>query len=149
METKMEGGKKVNATKKRVFLINVPSRRGKGGKILPRGLLHAGSSIERSGHSAKIYDPYLDDENLTNLDNGDFGILDGILEEYRRFWGNRIFLRAYKKNIPSREFFSFSEYGTGTGSGSFYGPVPAWRTSRIILRMRHCNVYQKNFPKNS
>lgn len=79
----MEGGKKVNTTKKRVLLINVPSRRGKGGKILPLGLLYAGSSIERSGHSAKIYDPYLDDENLTNLDNGDFGILDGILEEYR------------------------------------------------------------------
>lgn len=73
----------MNYGKKRVLLINVPSRRGKGGKMLPLGLLYAGSSIERCGHSVKIYDPYLNDENLTRLDNGDYQTLDGILEEYR------------------------------------------------------------------
>ena len=65
-----------------ILLINIPSRRGKGGKTLPMGLLYAGSIIERCGHSVKIYDPYLTDENLTKLDNGDYTELDGILEDY-------------------------------------------------------------------
>lgn len=68
---------------KRILFINVPSRRGKGGKVLPMGLLYAGSIIERCGHVAKIYDPYLNDENLTKLDNGDYTELDAIMEEYR------------------------------------------------------------------
>lgn len=73
----------MNNSVKRILLINVPSRRGKGGKMLPMGLLYAGSIIERCGHSVKIYDPYLNDENLTKLDNGDYLELDGILEDYR------------------------------------------------------------------
>jgi len=72
----------VNNSKKRILLINVPSRRGRGGMTLPIGLLYAGSIIERCGHIAKIYDPYLNDENLTKLDNGDYTDLDWILEEY-------------------------------------------------------------------
>jgi radical SAM superfamily enzyme YgiQ (UPF0313 family) len=72
----------VNKSQKRVLLINVPSRRGKGGIMLPLGLLYAGSIIERSGHSARIYDPYLNDENLIKLENGNFSELDTILEEY-------------------------------------------------------------------
>jgi len=72
----------VNISVKRILLINVPSRRGKGGKMLPMGLLYAGSIIERCGHSVKIYDPYLNDENLTKLDNGDYLELEKILEDY-------------------------------------------------------------------
>jgi len=72
----------VNNSKKRILLINVPSRRVSGNET-PLGLLYAGSIIERCGHSVKIYDPYLNDENLTKLDNGDYTALDGILEEYR------------------------------------------------------------------
>jgi len=51
--------------------------------MVPMGLLYAGSIIERCGHNAKIYDPYLNDENLTKLDNGDYSELDRILEEYQ------------------------------------------------------------------
>lgn len=72
----------MNNSVKRILLINVPSRRGKGGKMLPMGLLYAGSIIERFGHGVKIYDPYLNDENLTKLDNGNYLELDGLLEEY-------------------------------------------------------------------
>ena len=72
----------VNNSKKRFLFINVPSRRGRGGKTIPLGLLYAGSIVERCGHSAKIYDPYLSDDNLLNLDNGDYSALDEILEEY-------------------------------------------------------------------
>jgi anaerobic magnesium-protoporphyrin IX monomethyl ester cyclase len=72
----------VNNSKKRILLINVPSRRVSGNEI-PLGLLYAGSIIERCGHIAKIYDPYLTDENLTKLDNGNYTQLDGILEDYR------------------------------------------------------------------
>jgi len=72
----------VNISIKRILLINVPSRRGKGGKMLPMGLFYAGSIIERCGHSVKIYDPYLNDENLTKLDNGDYLELEKILEDY-------------------------------------------------------------------
>jgi len=73
----------VNESVKRILLINVPSRRGRGGKILPLGLMYAGSSIERCGHSAKIYDPYILDEDLTRMDTGDYATLDAILTEYR------------------------------------------------------------------
>ncbi len=72
----------LNNLNKRILLINVPSRRGRGGKTLPLGLLYAGSIIERCGHIAKIYDPYLNDENLTKLDSGDYTELGGILEEF-------------------------------------------------------------------
>jgi radical SAM superfamily enzyme YgiQ (UPF0313 family) len=68
---------------KRVLFINIPSRRGKGGKVLPLGLVYAGSIVERQGHSAKIYDPYLHDENLTKLDSGDYSELDAVLDEFR------------------------------------------------------------------
>lgn len=75
--------KNVNKSVKKILLINVPSRIGKGGKMLPLGLLYAGSVIERCGHSVKIYDPYLNDENLTKLDNGDYLELNGILDDYQ------------------------------------------------------------------
>ncbi|MGD1004214.1 MAG: radical SAM protein [Methanoregulaceae archaeon] len=68
--------------KKRVLLINVPSRRGKSGLMVPMGLLYVGGILERAGHSTKIYDPHLNDENLTLFDRGDYSVLDEILEKY-------------------------------------------------------------------
>ena len=65
-----------------ILLINVPSRRGKGGFTLPLGLIYVGAIIERSGHNAKIYDPYLDDVELRDLDNN-FDTLDKIIEYYK------------------------------------------------------------------
>jgi anaerobic magnesium-protoporphyrin IX monomethyl ester cyclase len=44
-----------------VLLVNVPSRKGEGGFMLPLGLLYAGAIIERCGHKAKIVDMYLTD----------------------------------------------------------------------------------------
>ena len=44
-----------------VLLVNVPSRKGKAGFMLPLGLLYVGAIIERSGHRAKIVDLYLND----------------------------------------------------------------------------------------
>jgi radical SAM superfamily enzyme YgiQ (UPF0313 family) len=46
------------------------------------GLLYAGSIIERCGHSVKIYDPYINDENLTHLDCGNYSELDEILNDF-------------------------------------------------------------------
>lgn len=72
----------VENLKKRILFINVPSRRGKGGKVLPLGLLYAGSIVERCGHSVKIFDPYLNDENLIKLDSGDYSELDALLDDF-------------------------------------------------------------------
>lgn len=47
-----------------VLLVNVPSRRGKGGRCLPLGLLYVGAIIERCGHKVRIFDPYLHDVEL-------------------------------------------------------------------------------------
>ena len=69
--------------KKRILLINVPSRRGRGGKMLPLGLLYAGSIIERCGYPVKIYDPLIDDNCLTRLDKGDLSELDRIIGEFK------------------------------------------------------------------
>lgn len=68
---------------KRVLLINVPSRRGKSGRMVPMGLLYVGGILERAGHSAKVYDPHLDDENLERFDRGDFADLDELIVSYR------------------------------------------------------------------
>ena len=42
-----------------ILLINVPSRKGVSGKMLPLGLLQVGAIIENEGHSAKILDQYI------------------------------------------------------------------------------------------
>jgi radical SAM superfamily enzyme YgiQ (UPF0313 family) len=47
-----------------ILLVNVPSRRGKGGFTLPLGLLYVGGIVERCGHRARIFDPYLYDADL-------------------------------------------------------------------------------------
>ena len=67
---------------KHCLLIDVPSRKGKGGKDAPLGLLYVGGIIERCGHIVKIYDPWLNDNNLTRLDRGDYTELDVILKEF-------------------------------------------------------------------
>jgi radical SAM superfamily enzyme YgiQ (UPF0313 family) len=72
----------VDSSEKRILFINTPSRRQRNGGEIPLGLIYAGSIIERCGHNAKIYDPYLNDEELKRFDNGDYSELDGILEEY-------------------------------------------------------------------
>lgn len=47
-----------------ILLVNVPSRSGKGGVMLPLGLLYVGGAIERCGHKARILDLYLDGADL-------------------------------------------------------------------------------------
>ena len=55
-----------------ILLLNVPSRSGIGGKFVPLGLLYLGSIIERCGHSCELIDPYNEDPNLVEFDNGNY-----------------------------------------------------------------------------
>lgn len=62
-----------------VLLVNVPSRKGKSGFMLPLGLLYAGAIIERCGHRVRIFDPYL--HELEFRKRG-IEIIEGIIEEF-------------------------------------------------------------------
>ncbi len=62
-----------------VLLVNVPSRRGKGGFTLPLGLLYVGAIVERCGHKVRIFDPYLSGSELRERGNG---IIEGIIKEF-------------------------------------------------------------------
>lgn len=64
-----------------VLLINVPSRRGKGGMCLPLGLLCVGGILERGGHLVEIFDPYCNDLELIRFDSGDYAELDAKIQE--------------------------------------------------------------------
>lgn len=67
-----------------ILLINVPSRRGLSGFGLPWGLLYVGSIIERCGHKARVIDPYLDDIELREFDDGRFfDKIDKIIDDYK------------------------------------------------------------------
>lgn len=66
----------------KVLLINVPSRKGRGGKFLPLGLLYVGGIIERSGHSVVIVDPYCNDWDLVAFDTEDYSEIDKKIKEY-------------------------------------------------------------------
>lgn len=66
-----------------VFLINVPSRRGKGAFTLPIGLLYVASIIERNGHKAKIYDPYLNDVACSDFDSDNFTGIEKEIEAFK------------------------------------------------------------------
>jgi anaerobic magnesium-protoporphyrin IX monomethyl ester cyclase len=66
----------VEKNMKHILMINVPSRKGIGGKFLPIGLLYLGTIIEKHGHTCSIYDPYLEDVQLTKLDEGDYSSLE-------------------------------------------------------------------------
>lgn len=66
-----------------VLLINIPSRRGAGGHLLPLGLLYAASISERCGHTAKILDPYLDDPQLKDFDSDNFENIYKAIEDHR------------------------------------------------------------------
>ena len=66
-----------------ILLINVPSRRTTSAKTVPLGLLYVGGIVERLGHSAKIYDPYLSQVSLESLDGGNYSELDTLLQEFR------------------------------------------------------------------
>jgi anaerobic magnesium-protoporphyrin IX monomethyl ester cyclase len=66
----------------RILLINVPSRKGSGGFVLPLGLLYLGGIIERCGHEARILDPYLKDLELKEFDEN-FDEIDKIICEYK------------------------------------------------------------------
>lgn len=63
-----------------VLLINVPSRKGKGGFMLPLGLLYVGAIIERYGHKAKIVDLYLENHSAKNFDPSR---LDDVIENFK------------------------------------------------------------------
>jgi len=64
-----------------ILLINIPSRRGKGGMFLPLGLLYVGGILERAGHSVEIYDPYCDDLELIQFDQGNFSDIDKAIQK--------------------------------------------------------------------
>ena len=67
-----------------ILLINVPSRKGIGGFMLPLGPLYVGAIIEGCGHKAKIIDLYLDDVELKDFDHGGFfDKIDTIIEDYK------------------------------------------------------------------
>ncbi|MBN1526091.1 MAG: B12-binding domain-containing radical SAM protein [Candidatus Omnitrophica bacterium] len=65
-----------------VLLINSPSRKG-GGSMLPQGLLYAGSAVEREGHKAAIYDPYLDPSDIEKFDAGDFSKISELIGSFK------------------------------------------------------------------
>jgi len=56
-----------------ILLINVPSRKGEGGLVLPLGLLYVGDILERNEHNTKIIDMY----------TSDFNSLDKLMEEFK------------------------------------------------------------------
>lgn len=62
-----------------ILLVNVPSRKGKGGVLLPLGLLYVGAIIERCGHKVRIFDPYFHDVELRERIVGEF---DRVIEEW-------------------------------------------------------------------
>jgi len=66
-----------------ILLINSPSRRGADGFTLPQGLLYAGSIIEREGHKAEIFDPYLDFCDIKRFDAGDFAKISELIDSFR------------------------------------------------------------------
>ena len=66
-----------------ILLINIPSRKGMGGKFLPLGLLYVGEILERVGHTVTLYDPYLDDLEMKQFDSGDFSRVDRIIQEFK------------------------------------------------------------------
>jgi radical SAM superfamily enzyme YgiQ (UPF0313 family) len=65
-----------------ILLVNVPSRRATSINIIPLGLLYVGSIVEREGHRAKIYDPYLSAVSLESFDGGNYSELDKVLKEF-------------------------------------------------------------------
>lgn len=66
-----------------ILLINSPSRARGAGVTLPQGLLYAGSAIERAGHKAMIFDPYLEAGHIERFDNGDFGKISELIENFK------------------------------------------------------------------
>lgn len=66
-----------------ILLINAPSRKGLSGFHLPAGLLYVGAIIERCGHQARIFDPYLYDVEHKDIDSGNFHNLNNIIEDFR------------------------------------------------------------------
>ena len=65
-----------------ILLINSPSRTGGAGVTLPQGLLYVGSTIERAGHKAIIFDPYLDANNIERFDTGDFAKISELIRRF-------------------------------------------------------------------
>lgn len=50
---------------------------------MPLGLLYVASIIKRCGHEAQLYDPYVDDYDLGDLDRNNYKKLDDIIENYK------------------------------------------------------------------
>lgn len=66
-----------------ILLINSPSRKGLDGFTLPQGLLYAGSIIEREGHRAMIFDPYLDINEIKRFDSGNFQKISQLISGFK------------------------------------------------------------------
>jgi len=65
-----------------ILLINVPSRGGEGGFIIPFGLLYVASIVERSGHKVKIVDPYLYNIEPQDFDSSGIAKIAGIIDDF-------------------------------------------------------------------
>lgn len=66
-----------------MLLINMPSRKGYAGFMIPMGLLYVGGIVERCGHKARISDPYLDDFELKDFDSGEFNNIYKEIEAFK------------------------------------------------------------------
>ena len=66
-----------------ILLINIPSRKGIGGLVLPLGLLYVGGIIERCGHKANIVDTYLYDLEVRGFDSGDFDNIGIAIRQFK------------------------------------------------------------------
>lgn len=65
-----------------VLLVNVPSRKGQGGFMIPLGLLYVARIVESFGGKAKIVDPYLDDKRLEDFE-GCLLKLNKVIEKFK------------------------------------------------------------------
>jgi anaerobic magnesium-protoporphyrin IX monomethyl ester cyclase len=66
-----------------VLLINSPSRKGKGGCMLPLGLIYVGGIIKRYDHDVRIIDPYLNDIEECGYNNIDINKIYEIINDYK------------------------------------------------------------------
>ncbi|MCK9376417.1 MAG: B12-binding domain-containing radical SAM protein [Syntrophobacterales bacterium] len=66
-----------------VLLINSPSRKGKGGMMLPLGLLYVAGIIEKCGFKTKILDPYLADVGENQADHDILADIVKAVEELK------------------------------------------------------------------
>src|SRR3989339_818632 len=68
--------------KTKVLLLNVPSRKGRGGLALPLGLLYAAAAAEQNGYEVRLLDLYLAGATEA-VDSGNFSHIEKIVDDFK------------------------------------------------------------------